>query len=29
MIQADWSNDRTGYEGGISTIEPPAEEMGE
>jgi hypothetical protein len=26
MIQVDWNNDRTGYEDGINTIEPPADE---
>lgn len=26
MVQADWSNDRTGSEGGLNTIEPPADE---
>lgn len=27
MIQVDWSNDRTGSEGGVNTIEPPADEQ--
>lgn len=27
MPQADWSNDRTGSEGGLNTIEPPADEQ--
>jgi hypothetical protein len=26
MPQVDWSNDRTGSEGGVNTIEPPADE---
>jgi hypothetical protein len=26
MVQVDWSNDRTGSEGGLNTIEPPAPE---
>ena len=29
MIQVDWNNDRTGFEGGVNTIEPPADETGE
>ena len=29
MIQVDWDNDRTGTEGGLNTIEPPADETGE
>ena len=29
MIQVDWNNDRTGVEGGLNTIEPPADETGE
>lgn len=29
MIQMDFSNDRTGVEDGINTIEPPADEVGE
>jgi len=27
MVQVDWSNDRTGSEGGLNTIEPPAGEQ--
>jgi hypothetical protein len=27
MVQVDWSNDRTGSEGGLNTIEPPADEQ--
>lgn len=27
MPQVDWSNDRTGSEGGLNTIEPPADEQ--
>jgi hypothetical protein len=26
MIQVDWNNDRTGFENGVNTIEPPADE---
>ena len=26
MVQMDFSNDRTGQENGVNTIEPPAEE---
>jgi len=26
MVQVDWSNDRTGSENGVNTIEPPAQE---
>ncbi len=26
MIQIDFDNDRTGYENGVNTIEPPADE---
>jgi hypothetical protein len=26
MPQVDWSNDRTGSENGLNTIEPPADE---
>lgn len=26
MIQVDWNNDRTGTDGGLNTIEPPADE---
>jgi hypothetical protein len=26
MIQVDWNNDRTGSEGDVNTIEPPANE---
>lgn len=26
MVQVDWSNDRTGSEGGLNTIESPADE---
>ena len=29
MIQVDWNNDRTGTEGDVNTIEPPADERGE
>lgn len=29
MIQVDWNNDRTGVEGDVNTIEPPADERGE
>jgi hypothetical protein len=29
MIQMDFSNDRTGQENGVNTIEPPADERGE
>jgi len=29
MIQVDWNNDRTGTEGDVNTIEPPADETGE
>jgi len=29
MIQVDWNNDRTGTEGGVNTIEPPADATGE
>jgi hypothetical protein len=27
MVQVDWSNDRTGSENGLNTIEPPADEQ--
>ena len=29
MIQMDFSNDRTGQENGVNTIEPPADERGQ
>ena len=29
MVQMDFSNDRTGSENGVNTIEPPADERGE
>jgi hypothetical protein len=28
MIQVDWTNDRTGSDGQVNTIEPPADERG-
>jgi hypothetical protein len=28
MVQMDFSNDRTGSENGVNTIEPPADERG-
>jgi hypothetical protein len=29
MVQMDFSNDRTGNENGLNTIEPPADERGQ
>jgi hypothetical protein len=29
MVQIDFDNDRTGYDNGVNTIEPPADERGQ